>query len=45
MIAKAEHTAQGANPRFIVTNPVGDPQQPFDRRYGARGDMENRVKE
>jgi len=45
VIAKAEHTAQGANPRFIVTNIVGDAQQIYDRRYCARGEMENRVKE
>jgi hypothetical protein len=45
VIAKAEHTDKGANPRFIVTNIVGDPQQIYDRRYCARGEMENRVKE
>lgn len=45
VIAKAEHTAKGANPRFIVTNIVGDAQQIYDRRYCARGEMENRVKE
>jgi hypothetical protein len=45
VIAKAEHTAQGANPRFIVTNIVGDARQIYDRRYCARGEMENRVKE
>ncbi len=45
MIAKAEHTSQGANPRFILTNIVGDPQKICDRRYCACGEMENRVKE
>ena len=45
VIAKAEHTEQGSNPRFILTNIVGDPQQIYDRRYCARGEMENRVKE
>jgi hypothetical protein len=45
VIAKAEHTEKGANPRFILTNVVGDPQQIYDRRYCARGEMENRVKE
>ena len=45
VIAKAEHTDKGANPRFIVTNIVGDPQRMYDRRYCARGEMENRVKE
>src|ERR1039457_2786398 len=45
VIAKAEHTEKGANPRFILTNIVGDPQKIYDRRYCARGEMENRVKE
>jgi len=45
VIAKAEHTDKGANPRFVVTNIVGDPQRLYDRRYCARGEMENRVKE
>ncbi len=45
VIAKAEHTDKGANPRFIVTNVVGDARKIYDRRYCARGEMENRVKE
>lgn len=45
VIAKAEHTDKGANPRLGVTNIVGDPQRLYDRRYCARGEMENRVKE
>jgi hypothetical protein len=45
VIAKAEHTDKGANPRFVVTNVVGDAQKIYDRRYCARGEMENRVKE
>ena len=45
VIAKAEHSAKGANPRFIITNIVGDSQQLYDRRYCARGEMENRIKE
>lgn len=45
VIAKAEHTQQGSNPRFIVTNIVGDAQKIYDRRYCQRGEMENRVKE
>lgn len=44
MIAKAEHTEKRANPRFIVTNIVGDPQKIYYQRYFARGEMENRVK-
>ena len=45
VIAKAEHSKMGANPRFVVTNIVGDSQRLYDRRYCARGEMENRVKE
>jgi hypothetical protein len=45
VIAKAEHTDKGSNPRFVITNIVGDPQKIYDRRYCARGEMENRVKE
>lgn len=45
VIAKAEHSAKGSNPRFIVTNIVGDSQKLYDQRYCARGEMENRIKE
>lgn len=45
VIAKAEHSAQGANPRFVVTNLEGDAQQLYDEVYCARGEMENRIKE
>lgn len=45
VIAKAEHTAQGANPRFVVTSLSGDAQALYDDIYCARGEMENRIKE
>ena len=45
VIAKAEHTEQGSNPRYIVTNLTGDPQALYDEVYCARGEMENRIKE
>ena len=45
VIAKLEVTAQGRNPRFIVTNLNGDAQQLYDKVYCARGEMENRIKE
>lgn len=45
VIAKAEHTAKGANPRFVVTSLQGDPQALYDEVYCARGEMENRIKE
>ena len=45
VIAKAEHGALGANPRFVVTNLPGDEQELYDDVYCQRGDMENRIKE
>jgi hypothetical protein len=45
VIIKAEHSAQGANPRFLVTSLAGDAQQLYDEVYCARGEMENRIKE
>jgi len=45
IIAKAEYTKDGANPRYIVTNLPGEPKALYDDSYCARGDMENRIKE
>jgi hypothetical protein len=45
VIVKAEHTALGSNPRYVVTNLTGDPQALYDELYCARGEMENRIKE
>ncbi len=45
VIVKAEHNAQGANPRFVVVNVPGDPQELYDEVYCQRGEMENRIKE
>lgn len=45
VLVKAEHTAKGSNPRYVVTNLKGDPQLLYDTLYCARGDMENRIKE
>jgi hypothetical protein len=45
VIAKAEHTEQGENPRFVVTNLQGDGQALYEQVYCARGEMENRIKE
>jgi len=45
VIVKAEHAAQGPNPRFLVANLPGDPHELYDRGYCPRGDMENRIKE
>jgi hypothetical protein len=48
VIAKAEYTNGGANPRFIVTNvhpAFGAPRFLYETVYCARGEMENRLKE
>jgi hypothetical protein len=45
VIAKAEFTDKGRNPRFVVTNLEGDAQALYDEVYCARGEMENRIKE
>ena len=45
VIAKAEHSAQGPNPRFVLTSLEGDAQAIYDEIYCARGEMENRIKE
>lgn len=45
VIVKAEHSAHGANPRWIVTNLSQSDQYLYDKVYCARGDMENRIKD
>jgi hypothetical protein len=48
VIAKAEHSAGGANPRYVVTTlsaEEADPRTLYEEIYCARGDMENRIKE
>ena len=48
VVAKAEHLAKGANPRFVVTSlSVEDERaQPlYEEDYCGRGEMENRIKE
>jgi hypothetical protein len=45
VLIKAEVSAEGENPRFIVTNlRCGDPTRQYDL-YALRGDAENRIKE
>ena len=48
VVAKAEHLAKGANPRFVVTS-LSTEKWParalYEALYCARGDMENRIKE
>ena len=45
VIAKAEYSEQGRNPRFVVTSLEGDAEQLYAQVYCARGEMENRIKE
>ena len=45
VIARLEHDAHGANPRFIVTNLKGGAKALYERVYCARGEAENRIKE
>lgn len=48
VVAKAEHLAKGANPRYVVTSLSADECQAralYEDRYCARGEMENRIKE
>lgn len=44
LIVKAEHTAKGRNPRFLVTNLPGDNQELYEKLYCARGEAENMIK-
>ena len=48
VVANAEHTDQGANPRFVVTSLSAEQMEAqglYEDFYCARGDMENRIKE
>ena len=45
VVVKAEHSAQGANPRFVVTSLAHSAKHLYTKMYCARGDMENRIKE
>lgn len=45
VIMKAEHTDEGPNPRFVVTNLTGEAQDLYDNLYCARGQAENYIKE
>lgn len=46
VIARLEHSAQGPNPRFVVTSlEVGDARSLYEDLYCARGEAENRIKE
>jgi len=48
VVAKAEHLAKGANPRFVVTSLRSDDRAAkplYEEDYCGRGEMEDRIKE
>jgi hypothetical protein len=45
VVAKAEHTTEGQNPRFVVTSLKEEARALYEDVYCARGEMENRIKE
>ena len=45
VIARLEHDARGANPRFVVTSLQGDAVALYEQVYCGRGEAENRIKE
>jgi len=45
VVAKAEHTREKENPRFVVTSLQDEPRALYEDLYCARGEMENRIKE
>ena len=48
VVAKAEHLAKGANPRFVVTSLAAEDRAAkplYEEDYCGRGEMENRIKE
>ena len=45
VLTRLEFGAQGANPRFVVTNLAAEATELYERLYCARGEAENRIKE
>jgi hypothetical protein len=48
VVAKAEHLAKGANPRFVVTSLLAEERAAkglYEEDYCGRGEAENRIKE
>ena len=45
VITRLQYDSRGTNPRFVVTNLVGDAQPLYDELYCQRGEAENRIKE
>jgi len=45
VVAKAEHTLLGANPRFVLTSFCDDGPEQVYEFYCSRGDCENRIKD
>lgn len=48
VVGKAEYLSKGPNPRFVVTSLTAEQREAralYEDDYGARGEMENRIKE
>lgn len=45
VITRLEYGEQGNNPRYVVTNLPGTPEDLYDAVYCQRGEAENRIKE
>ena len=45
VITRLEYGEQGNNPRYVVTNLAGTPEDLYDGLYCQRGEAENRIKE
>jgi len=45
VITRLEYGEQGNNPRYVVTNLEGTPEDLYDGLYCQRGEAENRIKE
>ena len=45
VITRLQYSAQGSNPRYVVTKLTGDAQELYDTLYCQRGEAENRIKQ
>jgi hypothetical protein len=45
VITRLEYGEQGTNPRFVVTNLLGEPEALYDGLYCQHGEAENRIKQ
>ena len=45
VITRLQYSAQGSNPRYLVTKLTGNAQELYDTLYCQRGEAENRIKQ